>query len=383
MTGTITTRRRGGPLAVLILVLSVWIAGRAMLWQSPFPLDSFSIPTPELLLAESSTDQEQRNELVNVTSYALATAQDNKTLLLRAAVDGRSSGILLSASQQAFCRQSHPIVAQGHQYLMAAAFGMDWPQKSSDTANPAARLRRAAQTTGFSPGSPAALARTGNRWVAEGFAFFRQGSSSTAISQGRVPVYGASQVAANLRYRLRSSSKLDPYIYVRGYRAFVPQGENEGAVGVSARPLEKVPLRFAAEVRVTDNMFGTELRPAGYAVTEVPPIALPFDLDIEAYAGAGYVGGGSDTLFVDGQVSLLREVANLEAAGAVPVRLSVGGGSWGGAQNDAHRLDVGPTIRADLTVGDVPARLSVDWRERVVGDAAPESGVAATLSTRF
>ena len=66
-----------------------------------------------------------------------------------------------------------------------------------------------------------------------------------------------------------------------------------------------------------------------------------------------------------------------------PMRLSLGAGSWGGIQRDASRLDVGPTLRLDLTVGEVPARVSVDWRERVAGDAAPESGVAATLSTRF
>jgi hypothetical protein len=65
------------------------------------------------------------------------------------------------------------------------------------------------------------------------------------------------------------------------------------------------------------------------------------------------------------------------------MRLSFGGAAWGGAQKDASRFDIGPTLRLDLSVGEVPARISVDWRERVAGDAAPESGVAATVSTRF
>jgi hypothetical protein len=40
-------------------------------------------------------------------------------------------------------------------------------------------------------------------------------------------------------------------------------------------------------------------------------------------------------------------------------------------------------MRVDLTIGEVPARISLDWRERVAGDAAPDSGIAATISTRF
>jgi hypothetical protein len=40
-------------------------------------------------------------------------------------------------------------------------------------------------------------------------------------------------------------------------------------------------------------------------------------------------------------------------------------------------------VQFDLAIGSVPVRVSIDWRERIGGDAAPESGLAATLSTRF
>ena len=76
----------------------------------------------------------------------------------------------------------------------------------------------------------------------------------------------------------------------------------------------------------------------------------------------------------------LRKVAGLTGNA---VRLSLGVATWGGAQKDAQRIDIGPTLRLDVTLGDVPARISVDWRERVGGDAGPDSGLAATLSTQF
>jgi hypothetical protein len=45
--------------------------------------------------------------------------------------------------------------------------------------------------------------------------------------------------------------------------------------------------------------------------------------------------------------------------------------------------DLGLWQWLDVTLGAVPARVSLDWRERVEGDAGPGSGAAVTLSTRF
>ncbi|MFU7528830.1 hypothetical protein [Qipengyuania sp. ASV99] len=269
---------------------------------------------------------------------------------------------------------------------MAAAFRVDIaPQAAHE-------VSRAHQSSGPRSGGADAGAfappyfapqQSADRWSLDAFAFYRAGSDSTSISQGRVPVYGASQMAVNLQYRAAPNSAHDPRAYLRAYRAFVPDGENEVAAGLSARPLGAVPVRLGAELRVTDNVFGTEVRPAAYAATELPAVGLPFDLRAEAYGGAGYVGGRADTAYADGQIAVTREVVRFGGADKRSLRLSVGGGGWGGAQRDASRLDVGPTMRIDMTIADVPARLAVDWRERVAGDAAPNSGIAATLSTRF
>ncbi len=388
--------RRGGPIIVLAALLCVWGAARAMLWESPFPL---SLPITDMILAEGAIadpaiPETERPEKVADARDPFSQAE---AILARASASPfgqRVNAALFEpagpfAQRQTSGSATSPMVAAGHSFLMAAAFKVDWPIDSGNVSQPSAS---AAQTPSLQVAPPFAAmpaqrtesSAAADRWSLDAFAFYRAGSGSTSISQGRVPVYGASQVAVNLQYRAAPSSDHDPRAYVRAYRAFVPDAENEGALGVSARPYGPVPVRLAAELRVTHNIFGTEIRPAAYAVTELPVQRLPFDLRMEAYGGAGYVGGSADTPFVDGQAAITREIVSFNSPTSDErMRLSLGGGAWGGAQRDASRLDVGPSVRLDLTIGNVPARLSVDWRERVAGDAAPESGVAATLSTRF
>lgn len=130
-------------------------------------------------------------------------------------------------------------------------------------------------------------------------------------------------------------------------------------------------------------VIGQTIRPAAYAVTEFPPLTLPLGAQLEAYGQAGWVGGPQPTAFADGQASLTREIDPVGVLTDNALRLSLGAGVWGGAQEDAQRVDLGPTVRLDLRIGSVPARLSVDWRQQVAGDASPGSGVAATLSTGF
>ena len=93
---------------------------------------------------------------------------------------------------------------------------------------------------------------------------------------------------------------------------------------------------------------------------------------------AGYVGGYAATAFVDGQLRVDRPIATIG-----PTEIRAGGGAWGGAQQGANRLDVGPTASVKVSSGQIGARLGVDWRFRVVGDAAPSSGPAMTLAAGF
>jgi hypothetical protein len=130
-------------------------------------------------------------------------------------------------------------------------------------------------------------------------------------------------------------------------------------------------------------VLGRDLRPSAFVITELPAIALPAGLSAEVYAAAGYVGGDAATGFADGQTSITRSVADFKLAPLDPVRVSLGAAAWGGAQRGVYRLDIGPTLRMDMRLGEVPARVSIDYREQIAGDAAPASGIAATLSTQF
>ena len=118
-------------------------------------------------------------------------------------------------------------------------------------------------------------------------------------------------------------------------------------------------------------------------MTELAPLPLPYGAQLEAYGQAGWVGGTGATGFADGQASITGGVPLAARLSDNALRLGLGVAVWGGAQRDAQRFDIGPTMRFDLRLGEVPARLTIDWRERVAGDASPDSGVAATLSTGF
>lgn len=233
------------------------------------------------------------------------------------------------------------------------------------------------------PALPLPVTAPPGRWSLDGWAFWRQGSSAAPVSQGRVPVYGASQAGAVLQYRIAPASGHDPRLYARAYRALVTLGENEIAAGASLRPLARLPVRVAGEVRYTDAAAFSTFRPAAYAVTELAPLRLPFGAQGEVYAQGGWVGGPGSTAFADAQASVTRSLPVVAHLTDERLRLSLGAGAWGGAQKGAQRADIGPTLRLDTRIGKVPTRIAVDWRLRVAGDAAPGSGVAVTVSAGF
>ena len=367
---------RGTPLAMIAVVLAVWIGGRALVWESPFPSPAGLIPDAFGPLVAAAP---QAEPLPEAQAAAATPAALRPRLVLPRSSDGPFA--LLASGLSA---GMDPELAAAHQLL--------WRGAMRSTLAPALRL---ATLDGGGAGSedpapflpppapPAPRMASGGRWSVDAWGFWRQGSDAAPISQGRVPIYGASQIGWVLQYRLAPAAGRDPRLYARAYRALVRRGESELALGASARPLPRLPVRVFGELRVTDGAFRRELRPAAFAVTELAPQSLPLGARLEAYGQGGWVGGTDATLFADGQATLTREVDMLAARTDNAMRLSLGAGAWGGAQQGAHRLDLGPTMRLDVTLGEVPARLSLDWRERVEGDAGPGSGAAVTLSTRF
>jgi hypothetical protein len=395
MIETAPTHPRGRPLAMLGLLLASWIGARTMLWENPFPLPAILPGLPELVShsqagASATAARPPRAVLDPGARGGQAFARvrsDDRTgyaggwSLMSTSV----STALPPPGGMSFAQASRfalaPQVALGHQLLWASALAHMPAPRSVEAALWRAGRRGPSFPALYSEVATPPLAL--DRLSLDAWGFWRQRSNASAISQGRVPIYGASQIGANLQFRLAPRAGHDPRLYARAYRALVSAGESELAAGFSVRPLAQIPLRAQAELRVTDSAIRTEVRPAAMVVTELAPQPLPGGLVAEAYGQAGYVGGTAATAFADGQALVSREVARFDLSARNPARLSIGAGVWGGAQKDAARVDLGPSVRVDLTIGKVPARLSLDWRERVAGDAAPDSGVAGTLSTRF
>ena len=151
--------------------------------------------------------------------------------------------------------------------------------------------------------------------------------------------------------------------------------ERELATGIRWRPSPKLPVTVMVERRFRSS------RPSAFAiyaaggVSEVP---LPVKFRMDVFGQAGAVSGEGGGPFFDG---IARADRKLAAARNVAVH--VGGGIWAGGQRDILRVDVGPSLRADVAVRKVNFRLTADWRFRVAGDANPGNGPAITLSTSF
>lgn len=384
---------------MLALLIAGWCGARAMLWDDPLGLDSAAAAAPVAFAPELAAAPLPLDRLAAVSwgeapiDLARARVLQLMEMQMHAKAEAAVRAYGGTAVLPVLTRQLPPVRVRP---LAPAPGGEAGRLPAHDGSSQS--LKAAGEGAGASDrgGEPAALpapflppglsqpvATPPGRWSLDGWAFWRQGSSAAPVSQGRVPVYGASQTGAVLQYRLAPASGHDPRLYARAYRALVTRGENEIAAGVSLRPLARVPVRVAGEVRYTDAAFFSAFRPAAYAVTELPPLRLPFGAEGEVYAQGGWVGGPGATPFADAQASVTRAVPVVARLTDERLRLSLGAGAWGGAQKDAQRADVGPTLRLDTGIGKVPARIVVDWRLKVAGDAAPGSGVAVTVSAGF
>ncbi|WP_162789474.1 hypothetical protein [Altererythrobacter sp. ZODW24] len=362
-------RRRGQPLLVLGLVLVGWAAMRSALWQSPFP-----VPTA---LAEEIVERFAVSE-GTLPPLAQTVDRADRAQAPRAMLSMRTSwGSPLPPIQ---LDQASPLGGWSNRIApagrrTASSHQILWMAGAS--ALPIAPEIAAAYQEWRAPRIPFRPKAGRAGWSADGWVLYRPGSrSGFAATQGPAS-YGASQAGAALRYRISPGSAHRPQAYFRATTA-LSQSEREAALGLSARPFGGLPIRVAGEVRYSKLQAGNELRPAAFAHTELPPVDLTAGLRAEVYAQAGYIGGDYATAFVDGQASVMLEAARFDLG-----TLRAGGGTWGGAQKGAGRLDVGPTAALDIEVSDVRARVSVDYRIKVAGDAEPGSGAALTLATGF
>jgi hypothetical protein len=340
-------------LAALVLLLTLWTGARMMLWESPF-----ASPFP----AAAAAGAHFTSATLPVSKGRLSTPELRDNGAPRIGQDS----LPLDPRVPAGAKQVWPLLAVDRPRSTTIPDATGWAVPLADPFRPFVQ-----------PGLP--VPRTGaSRWHVAGWAAWRAGSGLTRIANGaRAASYGGSQAGIAARIDLAGGGHR-PALHLRATYAPDRPRQGELALGAGVRPLAAVPLRIMAEVRATRSEGRAEVRPALLAVTELAPIDLPLAVVAEGYAQAGWVGGRYATAFADGQIRVTREFA---AYG--PARVRLGAGVWGGAQKFAERLDVGPTIALDLAAGPVPARLAVDYRIQVAGDASPGNGVALTLSTGF
>ncbi len=196
--------------------------------------------------------------------------------------------------------------------------------------------------------------------------------------------YGGSQMGAVLRYNLAPASPVRPQVYLRAAAALAgPARQGEAALGLMLRPVRRFPFAVMGELRLQETSAKSRVRPVITAVSELPPLRLPMGAEGEVYAQAGWAGGRDPTAFYDMAAVVQRCVA-APAAGA---QLRLGGGLWSGGQRGAVRVDLGPRLELRGRLGreghQIGARLALDWRIRVAGQAEPGSGPALTLAAGF
>ena len=216
---------------------------------------------------------------------------------------------------------------------------------------------------------------TANRWSMAAWLFHRQGGLNAPSLSGSGQL-GGSQAGVRIARRIDRAGRWE--IYGRTTASGGDRLSSEGAVGVAFQPITALPVRLSAERR--QRLTGPDGRNAFalFAVGGVSDRAVTDHIRIDGYAAAGIVGARHRDAFAEGWLRAGYRVAEGDT-----MTIDIGAGSWGAAQPGASRLDIGPSASATFQTGRVRSRLSLDYRQRIMGDATPGSGLAITLSSGF
>ncbi len=367
-----TGRRAGQPLVVVIVLLLIWSGGRALLWQTPWP-GGMLVDVYRLTVRDGLTDPD----------HIVAMGARTRSIPARRGPDAgdvriETRSLLRDVTSLPV---SHFMVPPKLAAAIEVNGGPVVSSPSSARSVPDMAALSGPQPYQLAPGHDITSEQgPARRWSGDAWLLLRDGSGrAPPPSAGPLPAsYGASQAGAVLRFALVPDTPTRLTAHLRASKALIKDGESEAALGANMRPIPGVPVIAHAEVRATRIGGQTLIRPAAFVTTGVDVMPLPLGARLRGYAQAGYVGGQDATAFVDGQAVADRSVLT-SGTGS----LNLGAGAWGGAQQGAERLDVGPSASITGQVGTVPLRLSVDYRLRVAGQAAPNSGAVLTLSTGF
>lgn len=352
--------RRGQPLIALCLVVVVWAGVRLVLWEDVARTQQIA----PAAMAKEPGNQERGGAVVASGMVQKSASGTVRNLSVQHLQNGRRADVVSSQSGRPAATFRLASLLRSTNPALAAPPHSKRPPVGMDTAQ---------EPVPFKDDS---------RWSGDTWVLMRAGSGAAAQAPGAAS-YGASQAGAVVRYLLGRGELHESYGYLRTSLAInAPGRDKEVALGFGFRPLARVPLRVLAEARLQDTKGSPmQVRPVATVITELPPQALPLGLRAEAYAQAGYAGGRGATAFYDAQVMIDRAMPGI---GGRDRDFRVGAGVWSGGQEGAVRLDIGPRASVRLDLGDArPARIALDWRFRVAGNARPGNGPALTVASSF
>lgn len=219
---------------------------------------------------------------------------------------------------------------------------------------------------------PAMVGAKAKRLQVYGYSFWRQGTAPASLAPNAQ--YGGSQYGTVVTWDAFGTAGKGPALLLRG--SGTPDGQQrEVAIGARWQPSRHVPLSLSLERRFRVNSPDGFVAYVAGGADQVPIVGR---LALDAYGQAGYSLDGQSSPFVDAQARLQYPLAKPLG---IPIR--IGAGAWVGGQKGAFRGDLGPTVSADIDARLTKFTLQLDWRKRVVGNAAPDDGLALTVSTGF
>lgn len=347
---------KGAPLKAFSVMTFVWISVR-IIWEAIFPAsDLGTVEAAEVEMAVVSSQPAKLSLPVVMLSQERGSVQKS----VQGGPHPKTRTSLLATT------------------FAAAQLPVNNSAKTTTEEAPAAPRHQVSSSLAGAISAPSSNPISGYFWL-----FARQsnraGSSGTTLPVLQSPggQYGGSQAGAILTYRLTGTAPQHLSAFVRASAALAEAGQEELAIGLSARPFAKIPLSLFAEKRLGARDFnkrGTAIYVAGGTG---PEELLP-QTSLETYAQAGYVFADDSSYFFDASASVQRKLWERG-----DYKLTAGAGAWAGGQEGLTRFDIGPRANVHVPVGKSDMRFSLDWRQRIGGNAVPDSGVALTISSGF
>ena len=373
-----SNHQQGRPLRFLVVAMTLWVGAR------------IAIATDISMIG---LHRGYAHDIPTLTTAIPAGARHTASGAMRATSENRRgktvirySASIISVDQTAPSRHLEhiPILptsmnqSGGIQY---AALGQSLPlpqaiAEGGGTPMPAAASSdsRAIAVASISPTGVEARSQ-GAQWSGSAWIYWRdRGNAGTLGSAGQL---GGSQAGVRIDRKIADVRKDMPVsLYGRLTTALERPHMPEAAVGLGIKPVSgTIPLFLGVERRIAldhdaRNAF------ALFGATGLNPVPVGGRVIAEGYVQAGLVGFSRKDAFVDGRMALGLPI---DDKGRMLAGLSLSGG----AQPGISRLDIGPAFQWRLPLKHTPARLIVEWRQRIAGNARPGSGPSITLASDF